>query len=250
MSLTDLVSAYRAYDGATKPLKIATLAQWLLESGRGSSSLARDHLNFAGLKFRERMVGRAVPVDYRGADGELTTYCKFPSVDKFISGYWHFIKSGPYAGWERYEDDGAGYVRHLSRTGYAADPAYVGKVVALFEEAASLLGAEEASAAPAPQSGRTTQQPSNPCCGCRGAQLESPRSLGAAADQYERICVQHEGCRRNEGRGMALQHRSGDLLSPGGQALRYRDCGSLRRGVQLAARLRHRASLQLQWAVC
>jgi N-acetylmuramoyl-L-alanine amidase len=105
------------------------------------------------------MVGRAAPVDYRGADGELTTYCKFSSVDKFISGYWHFIESGPYAGWDRYEDDGAGYVRHLSRNGYAADPAYVGKVVALFEEAASLLGAEEAGAVPVPQSGAP---PSNP----------------------------------------------------------------------------------------
>jgi N-acetylmuramoyl-L-alanine amidase len=92
------------------------------------------------------MVGFAEPVDYQGTDGELTTYCKFSSMESFIAGYWHFIESGPYDGWEKYRDDGAGYIRHIARKGYAADQGYVGKVLSLFEEAQGLLVPEQVSA--------------------------------------------------------------------------------------------------------
>lgn len=34
-------------------LKSVTTAQWALESGRGTSDLAVNHLNFGGLKWRE-----------------------------------------------------------------------------------------------------------------------------------------------------------------------------------------------------
>ncbi len=135
----DLIEAYRGYTGVGPELKIATLAQWILESGRGTSVLSREHLNFGGLKFRARMSGHADPVDYRGSDGELTTYCKFPSVDAFIKGYWHFIDSGPYDGWNDYAKDGAGYIRHITKQGYAPGPDYPTKVLALFEEAGTLL---------------------------------------------------------------------------------------------------------------
>lgn len=125
----------------TRPreLMVATLAQWAVESGRGSSALARDHYNFAGLKYRARMRDWAEPVDYRGSDGDLATYCGFVSEEAFIAGYWHFIESGPYGGWEAFEDDGPGFIRHIWRSGYAADPDYVGKVNALIGEARALL---------------------------------------------------------------------------------------------------------------
>jgi uncharacterized FlgJ-related protein len=83
----DLLVYYRDLREVSAPLKVATLAQWIVESGRGRSKLARDYLNFGGIKYRERMVGHAEPVDYRGADGELTTYCKFSSVSAFVAGY-------------------------------------------------------------------------------------------------------------------------------------------------------------------
>jgi N-acetylmuramoyl-L-alanine amidase len=86
------------------------------------------------------MVGHATPVDYKGSDGDLTTYCKFDSVEAFIRGYWHFIESGPYDGCKKHENDPAAYIRHLAKKGYAADPDYVVKVLNLFEEARSLLG--------------------------------------------------------------------------------------------------------------
>jgi N-acetylmuramoyl-L-alanine amidase len=120
-------------------LKTASLAQWIVESGRGTSILARQHLNFGGIKFRDRMVGHAQPVDYTGSDGETTVYCKFASIDAFILGYWHFIQSGPYEGWDGFQNDGPGYLRHIAAK-YAGDSAYLTKVMAVYDEAKSLLG--------------------------------------------------------------------------------------------------------------
>ncbi|MGF7212783.1 hypothetical protein GGE65_007418 [Skermanella aerolata] len=154
----DLLRAYQGYPDVSTDLKVASLAQWILESGRGTSVLARDHLNFAGLKFRARMSGHAEPVDYRGSDGDLATYCKFSSVGAFIAGYWHFIESGPYDGWKTYRNDGAGYIRHIAKQGYAPSADYPAKVLALFGEAAKLLSAPpspEASGVAAPASDAT-----------------------------------------------------------------------------------------------
>jgi N-acetylmuramoyl-L-alanine amidase len=54
---TELVKDYALAIIEFEHLKPVTLAQWMLESGRGSSNLAAKHLNFAGLKWREEMVG-------------------------------------------------------------------------------------------------------------------------------------------------------------------------------------------------
>jgi N-acetyl-anhydromuramyl-L-alanine amidase AmpD len=139
----ELVTAYRSSDAVSDELKVGSLAQWILESGRGESALAQEHLNFGGLKFRQRMVGYADPVDYRGSDGELTTYCKFASIGGFIDGYWHFISSGPYTKWKDFSGSASRYVKYLAETGYAVDPAYVPKVVSVIPEARELLGIEE-----------------------------------------------------------------------------------------------------------
>jgi len=70
----DLISIYRGYSAKPEQLKKASLAQWILESGRGTSELARNYLNFAGLKYRDRMAGYATPVTHTGADKVTTTY--------------------------------------------------------------------------------------------------------------------------------------------------------------------------------
>lgn len=138
---TNLVGFYTGVGGVSAALKRATLAQWILESGRGTSALATEHFNFAGLKYRARMTRYCQAVDYRGSDGDLTTYCKFASIEKFVEGYWHFIASGPYDGWQQYDDDPKGYIQHLFDHSYAADRKYVEKVEGCFEEAEVLLRA-------------------------------------------------------------------------------------------------------------
>jgi hypothetical protein len=134
---TRLVQGLRNYSDLSLQLKIACLSQWILESGRGTSVLAKKHLNFGGLKYRTRMQEYATAVDYVASDGE-GVYCSFASEEAFVRGYWHFIASGPYDGWEAYREDGAGYLRHIAPK-YASDPDYVRKVLDLFEEARRYL---------------------------------------------------------------------------------------------------------------
>ncbi len=138
----DLISLYRKYTLASLELKRASLAQWILESARGTSRLATEHLNFGGLKYRARMAGFADPIDYQGSDGELTTYCSFQSVEAFVRGYWHFIEAGPY-------------------NGYSTDPSYTESVISLFAEADALLVADRAALAATP-SMATQATPRNP----------------------------------------------------------------------------------------
>jgi N-acetylmuramoyl-L-alanine amidase len=133
----ELIRTYAEASIEAPALKLVTVAQWALESGYGSSALATEHNNFAGLKYRERVNrGReghplATPVDYIASDGE-DTYCKFANFDDFIAGYWAFVKNGSmYDGWEAYGLDPIGYIGHLHRAGYAGDQRYVAKVAAV-----------------------------------------------------------------------------------------------------------------------
>ncbi|TVV72053.1 glucosaminidase domain-containing protein [Sphingomonas solaris] len=89
-----LAAAYRGHALPHPALKPVTLAQWLLESGRGTSALARDHLNFAGLKWRAEMAPFATRVDHAAHDG-ADAYCRFASVEAFIGGYWAFLARRP-----------------------------------------------------------------------------------------------------------------------------------------------------------
>ena len=137
--LNRLVMAYRAWPLAFPALRAVTLAQWLVESGRGTSRLARDHLNFAGLKWRAEMAPFATRTDYAAHDG-ADAYCRFSTHERFIAGYWAFLARAPYAGWERHADTAEGFIRFVGPI-YTPAPAYADKVLALLPEAAGLLGA-------------------------------------------------------------------------------------------------------------
>lgn len=127
-------------------LMAVTLAQWMLESGRGTSGLARRFYNFAGLKWRAEMAsdaagdprGAARPQNYLAHDGR-DEYCAFTDVTNFIFGYWRFIGRSPYRGFEIYANDPEGYIGFLKGAHYAADPSYVSKVLGLLPDAEALL---------------------------------------------------------------------------------------------------------------
>jgi N-acetyl-anhydromuramyl-L-alanine amidase AmpD len=166
----DLISIYRGYSAKPEQLKKASLAQWILESGRGTSELARNYLNFAGLKYRDRMAGYATPVTYTGADKVTTTYCKFGSISEFIDGYWNFITSpgAPYKDWQKYENDAQGYLEYIAKAGYCPLPGYVEQVSRAIPEAVTLLGvtaekppepAPAKSSAPPPPATATPSKP-------------------------------------------------------------------------------------------
>ncbi|NER20839.1 MAG: LysM peptidoglycan-binding domain-containing protein [Symploca sp. SIO1C2] len=118
-------------------LKGITVAQWLLESGRGTSALATEHLNFGGLKWRSEMVGFATPVDYKASDG-WDKYCKFSSLENFIKGYWHFLDRSPYQGWRDHAASPENFIGFIGPI-YAGDRNYLAKIFNVFTEAKQLL---------------------------------------------------------------------------------------------------------------
>lgn len=119
-------------------LKTIVLAQWMLESGRGNSSLAKKHFNFGGLKWRKEMKPYARPVNYGAHDGK-TQYNKFPDQKTFIEGYWHFIDRYPYKGWDKYKENPEQYLRFIVKSGYCPDKGYIDTVLSLHKEAKQLL---------------------------------------------------------------------------------------------------------------
>lgn len=143
-----LVTAVRTREVEAPALRPAMLAQCILESGRGTSRLALEHNNFTGLKYRPEMEGFATRISYQAHDG-VDDYCAFASPEAFVPGYWKFISRSVYAGWQAHAQDPAGYIAFLKARGYAGDPNYVGKVVALFDEARRLLAEAPGAAGPA-----------------------------------------------------------------------------------------------------
>jgi murein DD-endopeptidase MepM/ murein hydrolase activator NlpD len=136
-----LVNLYSRTNIEFPQLKDVTIAQWLLESGRGTSRLAIEHFNFGGLKWRPEMAELATPVDYVASDGK-DKYCKFDSLEKFIKGYWRFLDRSPYEGWRNNTNSPEAFVRFVGSI-YATDKNYVSKVLSLQDEAKQLLASVE-----------------------------------------------------------------------------------------------------------
>jgi hypothetical protein len=129
-----LLETYRRSTIANPQLRVATAAQWALESGWGTSALARNHLNFAGMKWRQYMQHWATPTSYTAHDGR-TVYCHFDTHAAYIAGYWGRLDVEPaYRGWREHvetpetfmsfigpiwlgtgKDEGARYVRDVLR---------------------------------------------------------------------------------------------------------------------------------------
>ncbi|WP_170135063.1 glucosaminidase domain-containing protein [Acuticoccus kandeliae] len=122
-------------DAAAASLKAITLSQWIEESGWGSSELARQHFNFAGMKAIAEVdrIIREVPaakVQYNAHDGP-SMYLRFNSVADFIVGYFMFLDRSPYAGWR---DQAAisphEFIRFIGRK-WATKPGYASRVIAI-----------------------------------------------------------------------------------------------------------------------
>ena len=178
----DLVTAARAAEIPAPGLRAVTLAQWALESGRGTSELARVHGNFAGLKWRPEMEGFAEKISYGAHDG-VDDYCAFRSVGAFIRGYWRFIGRSVYDGWRDFADDPTGYVTFLKSRGYAGDPRYVTKVLSILPEAEDLIGTAGGGADTGGAATPDEDRPNRPELG------EGINDLLAAADEPQFVTL-------------------------------------------------------------
>lgn len=135
--IEDLAEAYSQRTIQYPNLKAITLAQWMLESSRGNSKLARENFNFGGLKWRDEMEGFATKIFFDASDGS-DTYCKFANVEAFITGYWKFLTRAPYTGWESHTSTPEAFIKFIGPI-YAGDPDYISKVKSLLPESQNLL---------------------------------------------------------------------------------------------------------------
>ena len=133
-----LVNEYADLQIEFPELKDISLAQWILESGRGSSDLAELHNNFGGLKWRSEMAGFATPVHYVAHDGP-DTYCAFASERDFIIGYWRFLDRPPYKGWRNQAGSDETFIQFIGKIYAPSSPSYAEKVLNLRAEARDLL---------------------------------------------------------------------------------------------------------------
>lgn len=137
-SLLDrLVVIYRGADIQHPKLRAVTLAQWMLESGRATSDLAKLHYNFGGLKWRKELAHYATKIKYEANDG-VDFYCKFATIESFIQGYWVFLNRAAYSGWESHVDSSEDFINFIGPI-YTPSKNYAKKVLALVPEAEKLL---------------------------------------------------------------------------------------------------------------
>lgn len=168
MSFDAFVATLSAEAIEFEHLKVAQLAQAILESGRGSSNLFKQFKNPYGMKYRSEMAKFATSVPYTDAAGEADQYCAFPTYVKAVRGYWAFIDRPVYTGWRVASQSAEEYIRYITFAGYFGGPhdqvpperreadriskeAYVAKVKALFGEAESRLAAVAKPAVPSPK---------------------------------------------------------------------------------------------------
>jgi N-acetylmuramoyl-L-alanine amidase len=117
-----LTSSYLCQKIEFPQLRAITLAQWALESGWGSSKLSKDYYNFGGMKWCPYMFGFATPAPYVANDG-LDDYCAFPTLEKFIEGYWYRLdKSGAYGDWRKHVDTGDHFIAAIGPKWVGTNP--------------------------------------------------------------------------------------------------------------------------------
>ena len=152
----DFVQALASTDIEFPHLKVAQLAQAILESGWGKSDLFKLHANPFGMKYRQE-VHNAVPVEYEAHDGK-DIYCEFATLEDAVKGYWIFIDRAVYSGWRDNSVTPEEFIRFIAFAGYIGGPfdgteasrvikeEYISKVLKLIPDARKLL--ENADSSP------------------------------------------------------------------------------------------------------
>lgn len=99
----ELVQVYDATEIEFPHLKAVTVAQWGLESGWGTSLLAKKHRNYAGAKWRGSMAPYGHPIGYIDWQGLKDQYVWFNSDANFIKAYWLRLDViSAYKGWRNH----------------------------------------------------------------------------------------------------------------------------------------------------
>jgi len=135
----NLVSVYRGANIEFPNLKAVSFAQWIEESGWGSSDLCQRYNNFAGIKWRDEMKPYGSRVLYNAHDGRAY-YCNFKDQQNFINGYWAFLERRPYDGWRNHTASPQDFIEFIGST-WSEDRKYAEKVLDLIGSADALIAA-------------------------------------------------------------------------------------------------------------
>lgn len=107
------------------------LAQGLLESGNGNSELARKSNNHFGIKCTSDWTGGKV---YHDDDKKDDCFRKYKNAEQSYEDHSKFLQRKRYAGlFELKITDYKGWAKGLKAAGYATDPKYPDKLIALIE---------------------------------------------------------------------------------------------------------------------
>jgi len=132
-------------------LKEVTLAQWLLESARATSDLAKTAKNFAGLKWRTEMNDFANSISIQvPSEPTAVDFCQFTDLEKFLLGYWKFLTRSPYKDLEENTSTPESFIGFIQTKGFSTDISYTKKVLSLVSEAHDLLSKASGFAIPSP----------------------------------------------------------------------------------------------------
>ena len=108
-----------------------TLAQGLLESGNGNSKLAREANNHFGIKCTPDWTGGK---SYHDDDKKDDCFRKYKDAAQSYEDHAKFLQKPRYASlFELKPTDYEGWAKGLKKAGYATDPAYPQKLIALIE---------------------------------------------------------------------------------------------------------------------
>lgn len=117
------------------------IAQAVLESGYGSSELARNAHNYFGLKYRKGRCPSATGIykkvgSEQNPDGsyisEMMEWCKFPDMESGVKGYFEFTNVPNYANLKGVTDPET-YLKNIRADGYATSLNYVDNLMAVIK---------------------------------------------------------------------------------------------------------------------
>ncbi len=117
------------------------IAQAVLESGYGSSELARNAHNYFGLKYRKSRCPSATGIykkvgSEQNPDGsyisEEMQWCRFPDMESGVKGYFEFTNVPNYANLKGVTDPET-YLKNIRADGYATSLNYVDNLMAVIK---------------------------------------------------------------------------------------------------------------------
>ncbi len=184
--------ARRQMDRHAIPASI-TLAQGLIETGAGTSTLARDHNNHFGIKCHSTWTGKRT---YRQDDNPNDCFRSYPSAKDSYDDHSMFLKARRYQRLFalRY-DDYRGWAKGLQLCGYATNKGYANMLIKVIEdyelytfdrgEYPTWYGGRTASVRRSAESERTYDRPMRPSYISYGLLYV----LADQNDTYERIAA-------------------------------------------------------------